>query len=102
MGASGFHNNWGLTRASFKRRNFSYKLKHAWFRLVHHVLEILQPICPTYFSKQSYKKTLWPLLWMGFNCLKGKEPLRGDSLLFTTKFPGVPSTHLINVVKMKD
>ena len=24
---------------------------------------------------------------MGFNCLKSTEPLRGDSLLFTTKFP---------------
>ena len=26
--------------------------------------------------------------------LKAKEPLRGGSLLFTTKFPGVPGTHL--------
>ena len=24
-------------------------------------------------------------LWMGFNCLKAVEPLRGNSLLFTSK-----------------
>ena len=23
-------------------------------------------------------KTLWPFLWMGFNCLKGTESLRGE------------------------
>ena len=27
---------------------------------------------------------------MGFNCLKATEPPQGDSLLFTTKFPGIP------------
>ena len=26
---------------------------------------------------------------MGFNCLKATDPLRGSSLLFTTKFPGI-------------
>ena len=25
-----------------------------------------------------------PFLWIEFNCLKAAEPLRGDSLLFTT------------------
>ena len=40
-------------------------------------------------------------LWMGFNCLKATKPLRGDSLLFTTKFPGVPSTHFIVLGRMK-
>ena len=34
--------------------------------------------------------------WMGFNSIKDTEPLRGDSLLFTTKSQGVPSTGLIN------
>ena len=37
-----------------------------------------------------------PFLWMGPNCLKDIEPLRGDSLLFTTQSPGVPGTHLIS------
>ena len=27
-------------------------------------------------------------LWMGFNCLKATEPLRGYSFLFTIQFPG--------------
>ena len=30
------------------------------------------------------------------------EPLQGDILLFTTKFPEVPGTHFINVGRMKD
>ena len=29
------------------------------------------------------------------------EPLRGGSLLFTTKFPEIPGTHFINLGKMK-
>ena len=33
------------------------------------------------------KKLYSPFLWMGFNCLKATEPLRGGSLLFTIKFP---------------
>ena len=41
------------------------------------------------------------LLWMEFNCLKATEPLRRDSLLFTTKSLGVPGTHLINLRRME-
>ena len=29
------------------------------------------------------------------------EPLRGGSLLFTTKFPDIPGTHFINLGRMK-
>ena len=32
----------------------------------------------------SKKKLYGPFLWIGFNCLKAIETLRGDSLLFTT------------------
>ena len=39
---------------------------------------------------------------MGINCLKATEPLRGDSLLFNTKFPEFPGTHWINLRRMKD
>ena len=39
---------------------------------------------------------------MGFNYLKTAEPLRGDSLLFTTKFPGIPDTQLIDLGKIRD
>ena len=34
---------------------------------------------------------------MRFNSLKATEPLRGDSLLFTNKSPGVPGTYLNNL-----
>ena len=37
----------------------------------------------------------------GINCLKATEPLRGDSLLFTTQSPGFPGTHLIDLGRMK-
>ena len=33
------------------------------------------------------------------NCLKTTEPLRGDSSLLTTKFPGVTGTHLFDGLK---
>ena len=52
-------------------------------------LEYLQP------KKRKKKKLYSPYSWMGFNCLKATEPLRGDNLLFTTWSPGVRSTHLI-------
>ena len=38
---------------------------------------------------------------MGFNCLKAIEPLRGGSLLFTTKFPEIPATYFIDLGRMK-
>ena len=40
-------------------------------------------------------------LWMGLYCLKAAKPLRGGSFLFTTDFPEIPGTHLINLGKMK-
>ena len=43
-----------------------------------------------------------PFLWMEFNCLKVVwEPLWGGSLLFTTKFPEVPSILFIDLGRMK-
>ena len=48
------------------------------------------------------KKNFFTLfLWMGFNFLKATEPLRGDSLLFTSKSLGVSGTYLIYFRKMK-
>ena len=47
------------------------------------------------------KKLFGSLLWMGFNCFKATEPLRGGSLLFTTKFSEIPGTHLIHLGRMK-
>ena len=39
-----------------------------------------------------FKKKLYgPFLWMELNCLKAIEPLRGGTLLFTTKLPSTLS-----------
>ena len=38
---------------------------------------------------------------MWFNCLEATKPLRGGSLLFTTKFPEIPATDLIDLGRMK-
>ena len=43
--------------------------------------------CYIFFKKKLYG----PFLWMGFNCLKATEPLRGGTLLFTTKLPSILS-----------
>ena len=37
----------------------------------------------------------------GVQLLKATAPLREGSLLFTTKFPEIPDTHLIDLRKMK-
>ena len=57
---------------------------------------------------QSFKKTFFKnkfygsFSYMGFNCFKARrEPLQGHSLLFTTKFPGVPGTHFISLRRMR-
>ena len=41
-------------------------------------------------ANKTLKKLYGPFLWMEFNCLKATEPQRGDSLLFTIQFLGVP------------
>ena len=51
--------------------------------------------------KVLFKKLYDPFLRMGFNCLKAVEPLRGGSLLRTTKFLEVLSTHLIDLGRLK-
>ena len=54
-------------------------------------------------SQSTYKKLklYGPFLWMGFKCPKATEPLPGGSLFFTTKFPEIPRTHLIDLRRMK-
>ena len=39
--------------------------------------------------------------WIGFNCLRASEPLRGDSLLLTIKFSKYSGTHLTDLRRMK-
>ena len=46
-------------------------------------------------------KTLWPH-FNGWDSTALKlQPLRGDSLLFTTKFPEIPATHFTDHERMK-
>ena len=47
------------------------------------------------------KKFYEPFLWMGINCFKAPEPVRGDSLLCTTISPGVSGAHLIDLGRLK-
>ena len=61
----------------------------------------LHETCDSFIDKLKKNKLHDPFLWMGFNCLKATDPLRGGSLLFTTKFPEIPRTHLINLGRMK-
>ena len=49
--------------------------------------KIPHPPILLWFNRSKKKKPYGPFLWMGFNCLKATEPLQGDSLLFTNKFP---------------
>ena len=54
--------------------------------------ETLKAIKPWKITENIHKlnlknfKLYGPFLWMRFNCLKAREPLRGGSLLYTTKF----------------
>ena len=52
----------------------------------------------SFYEPQGYLK----ILWMRLNCLKATEPLSGDTLLFTSKSPGVNGTCLIYLRRMKD
>ena len=52
-------------------------------------------------SIHNLKKIYGPFLWMGSTASRLK-PLRGGSLLFTTKFPEIPGTHFIGLGRMKD
>ena len=47
------------------------------------------------------KKTLWPLLWMGFSCLKATTSLRGDSLLFYQRLSQPWSQPVLNPLTIK-
>ena len=52
-----------------------------------------------FFFKKN--KLYGPFLWIGFNCLKATEPLRGDRLLFNVQFPGILGIQLTNLRIMK-
>ena len=61
--------------------------------------ECFSILCNAFLLKSAISsQQLW---WMGLNCLKATEPPRDDSLLFMTKFPEIPDTHLIKPRSMR-
>ena len=62
---------------------------HAWGSLLH-------------FDKKTKKTTNFIAPFYGWHSNASRlEPLQGGNLLFTTKFPEIPGTHLINLRRMK-
>ena len=55
-----------------------------------------------YLKKKKKKKNFMAPFFYGWGSTASRlEPLRGGSLLFTTKFPEVPGTHSIDLGRMK-
>ena len=47
-----------------------------------HIHKYMHTYVHTYiYTYVVFKKLYYPLIWIGFNCLKATEPLLGDSLL---------------------
>ena len=56
--------------------------------------------CVVWATKLKKKNFMAPFYGRGSTASR-LEPLRGGSLLFTTKFPEVPGTHFIDLERMK-
>ena len=56
-------------------------------------------VCLSTYKKEK-KNFYGPFLWMGITA-SSLEPLRGGSLLFSTKSPEIPGTHFIDLGGMK-
>ena len=56
--------------------------------------------CTVFFLFCFKKNIMAPFYGWGSTASRLK-PLRGGSLLFTTKFPEIPGTHFINLGRMK-
>ena len=63
--------------------------------------KILRSEVSASLAQCSISMPLKKLYMVGVQLSQGSEPLRRDSLLFTTKSPVIPVTHLINLVRMK-
>ena len=85
---------------SFTRANLNVCVSNATTSLLKNLLFTINIIKK---SQHYINKKLYGLfLWMGLNYLKATEPLQEGSLLFTSKFPEISRTHLIDIGKMKD
>ena len=64
--------------------------------------DIRKERCPGYEVSFLKKKKNFMAPFYGWGSTASRlEPLRGGSLLFTTKFPEVPGTHFIDLGRMK-
>ena len=77
------------------RKVSSHLLKKLYRKNLHYVY------CKILFTAITEKKLYDHFLWIGFNCLKAAESLRGNNLLLITKSAGNPGTHLLNFGEMK-
>ena len=50
--------------------------------------------------KNTFKKNFMATFYGWGSTVSRLQPLRGGSLLFTTKFPEIPGTHFINLGRM--
>ena len=50
--------------------------------------------------KNTFKKNFMATFYGWGSTVSSLEPLRGGSLLFTTKFPEIPGTHFIDLGRM--
>ena len=58
--------------------------------------------CGVINDKKNFKKNFMAPFYEWDSAALSLEPLRGGSLLFTTKFPEIPGTHFIDLGRMKD
>ena len=57
--------------------------------------------CLSFNKKKTLKKNFMAPFYGWGSAASRLEPLRGGSLLFTTKFPEIPGTHFIDLERMK-
>ena len=57
-------------------------------------------LCPSCLIEHTFKKKNFMTPFYGWSSTASRlEPLRGSSLLFTTKFPEIPGTQLVMIIK---
>ena len=71
------------------------KIKHEKFSKKTNIWGVL-------FSCNTFKKNFMAPFYGWGSTVSRLEPLRGGSLLFTTKLPEISGTHFINLGRMKD
>ena len=75
-------------RPLFNKTNVNNKFSTVATRVIHKV-------------KKTFKKNFMAPFYGWGSTASRLEPLRGGSLLFTTKFPEIPGTHFIDLGRMK-